>query len=424
MVSIARKNLLEDIPRFLVAQAGIMFAVSLVTIQTGILNGFTRSTSLIVDQSQADLWITSPEMVNFELTDPLFYGQLAQVKNIGGIQQAEVINMGSSRWRPDNGESSPLKIIGFDINGSLFQPGKVIAGNLQDLKQPYTIMADQVRLGSMDLRNIGDIGKVEALPTKLVAITSGTQSIVSSTLLFTSLENAHAYLLSGMRADVTCKVGDGGNLNCTKIIEKNNITDKKAPNDIRQPKFPQSLPTRLETLDPIAYILVKAKPGEDLNSLKQKILQTLPDVSVYTNSEMSAKTRDYWQGRTSIGFVLGIGATVGIVVGIVVVAQILYSSVSDHIKEFATLKAMGAPDREIYSIIIEQSLWMAILGYLPGMLLCWGVSIWSVSKGIIILITPVSAVAVLGITVIMCMGSAFFAIQKVTRIDAALVFKA
>ncbi|MGL5511295.1 MAG: ABC transporter permease, partial [Microcoleaceae cyanobacterium] len=145
MVSIARKNLLEDIPRFVVAQAGIMFAVSLVTIQTGILNGFTRSTSLIVDQSQADLWITSPEMVNFELTDPLFYGQLAQVKNIAGIQQAEVVNMGSSRWRPDNGESSPLKIIGFDINGSLFQPGKVIAGNLKDLQQPYTIMADQVR---------------------------------------------------------------------------------------------------------------------------------------------------------------------------------------------------------------------------------------------------------------------------------------
>ncbi len=71
MVSIARKNLLEDFPRFLVAQAGIMFAVTLVTIQTGILNGFTRSTALLIEDSEADIWVASEEMVHFELTEPL-----------------------------------------------------------------------------------------------------------------------------------------------------------------------------------------------------------------------------------------------------------------------------------------------------------------------------------------------------------------
>jgi putative ABC transport system permease protein len=63
MASIARKNLFEDIPRFIVAQAGIMFAVSLVTIQTGILNGFTRSTGILIDRSQADIWVASKDMV-------------------------------------------------------------------------------------------------------------------------------------------------------------------------------------------------------------------------------------------------------------------------------------------------------------------------------------------------------------------------
>ena len=70
MASIARKNLFEDIPRFLVAQAGIVFAVSLVTIQTGILDGFVRSTALLIDRSEADLWIASEEMVHLELTVP------------------------------------------------------------------------------------------------------------------------------------------------------------------------------------------------------------------------------------------------------------------------------------------------------------------------------------------------------------------
>ena len=114
----------------------------------------------------------------------------------------------------------------------------------------------------------------------------------------------------------------------------------------------------------------------------------------------------------------------GVIVGVVVVGQILYASVTDHLKEFGTLKAMGASDVFIYSVIIEQGLWMAILGYVPGMALCLGVSVWTAaSQGIVILITPASAVAVLGITIAMCVSSAIFAIQKVTRVDPAIVFK-
>jgi len=73
MVSLARKNLLEDIPRFLVAQAGIMFAVSLVTIQTGIFNGFTRSTTSDTNNSSADIWVASDSLVHLELTLPILY---------------------------------------------------------------------------------------------------------------------------------------------------------------------------------------------------------------------------------------------------------------------------------------------------------------------------------------------------------------
>ncbi len=76
-------------------------------------------------------------------------------------------------------------------------------------------------------------------------------------------------------------------------------------------------------------------------------------------------------------------------------------------------------------MIIEQALWMAVLGYLPSMALCYGVASWTyATQGILILITPISAIAVFGLTVVMCVGSAIFAIQKVTRLDPAIVFKA
>jgi putative ABC transport system permease protein len=112
-------------------------------------------------------------------------------------------------------------------------------------------------------------------------------------------------------------------------------------------------------------------------------------------------------------------------VGIVVVGQILYSSVADHLKEFGTLKAMGASNYMIYSVIIEQSLWMAVLGYIPGMALCFAVKAWAfAAQGLVILIVPSTAAGVFGITVLMCVGSALFAIQKVNRVDPAIVFKA
>ena len=415
MASVARKNLLEDIPRFIVAQAGILFAVSLVTIQTGILNGFARSTTLLIDKSNADIWIASDEMVNFELTDPLIFGQSSQAKTIDGVQQVEALILGSVRWRPQNGEMSPLMVIGFNPDGQLFNPGNVIEGNLKDLKQPFAVMADQSRLSSMLSKGVGTTAIAGSLPAKLAAVTTGTQSIVSSTLLFTSLENANTYISAGINAEVNCKVVGAGNFQCTRVMEKKDPIQKFK--EIPPPK-------NLEIADPIAYILVKAKPGEDLQVLKQKIEEVIKGTTAYTKKELSEKTRFFWLARTNIGLVLGMGAIVGVIVGIVVVAQILYSSVSDHIKEFGTLKAMGASDQELYAIIVEQAIWMAVLGYIPGILVCLGLSTWVASKGIIILITPLSALGVLGVTIVMCVGSAFFAIQKVTRIDPAIVFKA
>ena len=85
MASIARKNLFEDIPRFIVAQAGIMFAVSLVTIQVGILDGFSRSTTRLIEQSDADLWVTSKEMLQLEITLPMPLQHLIQARDVEGV---------------------------------------------------------------------------------------------------------------------------------------------------------------------------------------------------------------------------------------------------------------------------------------------------------------------------------------------------
>ncbi|MGB3491480.1 MAG: FtsX-like permease family protein, partial [Elainellaceae cyanobacterium] len=404
MVSIARKNLFEDIPRFLVAQAGIMFAVSLVTIQLGILNGFTRSTARLIDQSDADIWVAAEEMVHFELTQPMALEQMVQARDVEGVRRAEALMISGGRWRSPDGKIGPLRIIGFDPAGRLFNTGEILEGDRDALQRPFSIMTDETNLKSLRLEGIGGEAEINSAPANLVGLTTGTQSIVSSTMLFTSLENAKAYSTSGLNSSVFCSVQAGDGLNCTTTYEKQEEDAETVP-EIRP----------LTIADSIAYVLIQAEPGADLEQLKQRLEEAIPDIQALTKTEMADQTRTYWQLRTGIGFILGLGATVGMIVGMVIVGQILYSSVSDHIREYGTLKAMGASDRMIYGVIIEQALWMAVLGYVPSVGLCLGLGAWTfATQGIMILITPVMASGIFGITVLMCVGSALFAIQKVT----------
>jgi putative ABC transport system permease protein len=419
MASIARKNLFEDIPRFLVAQAGIVFAVSLVTIQLGILRGFTRSTSLLIDHSDADIWISSQEILHFELTQPIPAERLIQAQNTEGVERAEAIALQSGRWRSPSGKIAPARIVGFNPNGQLFRLWNMVDGEQAAIEQPQSIILDESNLRSLELEVIRDTASISGVMAKLVGITQGTQSIVSSTFIFTSLENAKAYAAAGLTSTVQCTPDAQGSVTCRTVFER--IQD--IPGDESSMEAIALQP--LTASDPISYVLVKAAPGENIADLQRRLEADMPDIRAFSRDELSQLTRNHWQNSTGVGFILGLGAAVGIIVGMVVVGQILYSSVSDHLKEFGTLKAMGASDWVIYGVIIEQALWMAVLGYLPSMALCLGLGAWTfATQGITILITPLMGVGVLGITVFMCVGSALFAIQKVTRVDPAIVFKA
>lgn len=412
MASIARRNLFEDIPRFLVAQAGIMFAVSLVTIQTGVLSGFIRSVGVLIDQSNADIWIAHRDMVQLELTLPMPAGNLDRVRQVEGVERAEPLLMGGGTWRSPSGEINLVRVFGFEPTGQLFSSFRMTQGSLSNLQDPYTVMVDESVLGGLGIQQVGDTATLGALSLRVVGLTEGAQSVASSPYLFTSIENAKAFATAGLTANLNCRL-EAGQFLCTNVYERSPDANPAT-----------SRPSPLTATDGISYILVRAQPGQDLDALKQRLEAALPETQAYTQTEMANRTRNYWVRRTGIGFILGLGATVGVIVGVVIVGQILYSSVSDHMKEFATLKAMGVSDRVVYGIIIRQALWMGILGYLPSLALCLALGSWTFqTQGIMILITPLTATGILGLTIFMCVGSAIFAIQKITRVDPAIVFK-
>ena len=170
------------------------------------------------------------------------------------------------------------------------------------------------------------------------------------------------------------------------------------------------------------YTLVRVAPGADLEQVRADLVARLQDREVLTQREFRNRSVDYWLFQTGAGAALIAGAALGMIVGVVIVAQTLYSSTKDHLNEFATLRALGASAGYIHKVILIQAMLSAVLGYGVGMILSMLVIWASKDTTLLIVMTPGLAVLLFALTIGMCAIAAYRAIFKVTRIDPAGVF--
>ena len=127
--------------------------------------------------------------------------------------------------------------------------------------------------------------------------------------------------------------------------------------------------------------------------------------------------------NTGTGVALLAVALMGVVIGTVIVANTIYTSTTEHLKEFGTLKAIGASNWDLYAIIIEQALINSVIGFAVGMAVSY-VVIQAMKQGHLPILLPVPVlVGIFVLTVMMCLWSSVLSISKVTRIDPAMVFK-
>jgi putative ABC transport system permease protein len=170
-------------------------------------------------------------------------------------------------------------------------------------------------------------------------------------------------------------------------------------------------------------LLVRATPGTDKEKLKGALQSALPAADVWTSRGFSWQTRIYWLITTGSGAALLIAAALGVIVGVVIVSQTLYSATVERIHEYATIRAMGASNGYLKAIILRQSLLSGTAGYFLGA----GVAIWiawlaeasSAAPSL-----PYSLLLLLAIiTLGMCVGASLVSIRKVLHVDAASVFK-
>jgi putative ABC transport system permease protein len=170
--------------------------------------------------------------------------------------------------------------------------------------------------------------------------------------------------------------------------------------------------------------LIRLKPGADPALVAQRIQDALPhDIKVFTKEGFVEFEKNYWRSSTAIGFIFSLGAAMGFVVGCVIVYQILYSDVSDHLPEYATLLAMGYSLRSLVAVVAREGLLLALFGYGPAFLAgsaLYGL-VQSATKLPVVMDTQ-RALLVFGLILVMCMGSAGLAMRKLVDADPAEIF--
>ena len=170
--------------------------------------------------------------------------------------------------------------------------------------------------------------------------------------------------------------------------------------------------------------LVRLNEQADAASVKDRLSKRLPeDVRVYTKGEFEEIEKNYWRTSTAIGFIFTLGAAMGFVVGCVIVYQILYSDVSDHLPEYATLMAMGYPLTTLLAVVAREGLLLAIMGYIPAFAAGSGLYriTQSATKLPVIMDGP-KALLVFVLILVICMGSALLAMRKLAEADPAEIF--
>ena len=170
--------------------------------------------------------------------------------------------------------------------------------------------------------------------------------------------------------------------------------------------------------------LIKLKPGFDVEQVRARLEQALPnDVRVLTHRGLVELERTYWSTNTPIGFVFELGLLMGLFVGSIIVYQILYTDVTDHLGEYATLKAMGYRDGFLFSVVIQESIILSVFGFIPGLAL--SLLLYHVAGNATLLpmkMTLGRAVTVYILTALMCIISGALAMRKLRTADPAEIF--
>ena len=374
MVDLALKSMLYDKLRFLITISGVAFAVMLVFVQVGLFIGILSNASITIDHLDADLWVTSKNTPNIDFPHSFPESRVDRVRAIPGVLRADNLILSYMNARLPSGAEESVMVYALSDFRRWGLPWKVTEGDLDDLKRgPYMFLdaSAEKRFGKFE---VGEYREVLGTRMRIIGKSADALSFTTTPIAFMDFEQAQRMQPSLLR---------------------NNTT----------------------------YMLVKLDKGANREAVRAQIAARLPHNDVFDSATWAKRSRDYWVVSTGLGLNMYMTVFLGCLVGVVVVAQTLYTSAMEHIKEFGTVKAIGGSNWDIYKILGRQAVIAAIAGFALGTAPAFALAPVMAKIGLKLIIPQPLLFAVLVGAVVLCLLASLISYRKIASIDPALVFR-
>jgi putative ABC transport system permease protein len=378
---IAWLQLRKELRRLAAALAGILFAVILMLVQLGFEGALFESCVRLLSHLDGEIVIFSSSFRAMNVPNYFTSRRIYQAAADPDVQSASAVYFDSVMWRnPDSKQLSRIFVVGFDPSDHVL-----------DIDEVNRQMAGTHALGAVlfDRASRPEFGDV--------ARWLGDRGTVVTEV-------------SGLRIDVRGVFTLG-----TSFLADGTIVTSDE-------NFVRLIPHRQLGLPDVG--LLKLRPGADEEQVLARLRSTLPtDVRVAPREDLMRMEQRFWAQNTPIGFVFRLGLLLAMVVGTIIVYQILYTDVTSHLAEYATLKALGHTDGYLLAIVFWQSLILSVLGFLPGVLLSQAV--YAIARDATLLplrLTIANTVLVYALTAVMCCASGALAVRRLRDADPAEIF--
>ncbi len=400
-IPLAWYQLKREKMRLLIALLGIAFANMLMFVQLGFQDALLDSAVKFHKSVNGDIFLISPNSTALVSLKSFPLRNLYQTLSFEGVESVNAIYMGLGLWKnPDNKiegkfdnftAARSIFIIGFNPDESVFDM-PAVNDKLDAIKQQDIVLFDQDSRGEF-----GSIAKWYNQGKTVVTEVEDRQVTVGGLFRLGPTFGANGNVITS-------------DINFLRLFKRR----KKGSIEIG---------------------VIKVYPGADIDYLVSEMSKFFgvektekgtiykQGVKVLSKAGFIDFERSYWQKNTNIGFIFSLGTMMGFIVGIIIVYQILYTDVSDHLPEYATLKAMGYTDFYLLTVVFQESMILAILGYIPGGLIAnMMYNLTRNATNLPISMTQQRAILVLMLTFIMCFVSGAIAVRKLSAADPADIF--
>jgi len=367
--------------RLAVAVAGIAFAVLLILMQLGFRSALFESTLRFHERFRYDIALFSPDSVFIVRPSPFSIRRLYEAMGDDDVARVTPVYIFPATWKnPWDNQRRSINAVGLDPDKDMLDTPGFAQGHAL-LQQQDVVLFD-----AASRPEFGPVG----------------DSLAAGRPVITEINDRRVTVVG--RVEIGPSFGIDGTV-LTSVDNWLRLFPERPRNQIQ-------------------LGLITLKQGASADQVRDRLRSILPaDVLVLTKRDFAAREKAYWNGATPIGYVFAFGAIMGFVVGAIIVYQILFADVSEHLKEYATLRALGYRNRFVSGIVIQEALMLAALGYLPGVAAAWLLYRSAASATRLPLhLTAERTLTVFLLTLGMCVLSGLMALRRVRRLDPAEVF--